>query len=79
MRAHTSTHSKQFLGDAQVSLKAGRSASYEIEVNSVTIFSKLATGQFPDDTKVLEEIIEVSKGAKKPEVVTETDRGCTIL
>jgi len=65
--------------DANVNVKAGRATSYEIIINGDLIFSKLETGQFPDDAVLIEEIRAVASGQKKPETVTEYERGCCIL
>ncbi|KAF7260935.1 hypothetical protein EG68_01833 [Paragonimus skrjabini miyazakii] len=50
-----------YVGSA-IQTQPGRSASFEITVNDVLVFSKLVNGDFPNEQAVIEQIRNASKG-----------------
>ena len=56
--------------NAQISGKTGRSTSFEVNVNSTEIYSRLKTGAFPDFGEIVKVVQEVAKGGEPKAVLT---------
>ena len=54
----------QLLPDAVVNMTPGRSSSFEVTVNGTLVYSKLATGAFPQFPALAQQIADLARAGK---------------
>jgi len=63
---------------AECSGEAGRSTSFEVKINDALVYSKLASGAFPEFDDVVKAVEAVASGAASTEIKA-AESSCTLL